>query len=78
MKKVVQILKTSPNQEHAKMTAREREFLEAEHVLYQDTVLKASTVKCQILIAIGIAKLATWPLLIDVFRRTDMLLTSVN
>jgi len=34
-----------------------REFLEAEHVLllYQDTVLKASTVKCQILIAKAIA-----------------------
>jgi len=40
-----------------------REFLEAEYVLYQDTVLKASTVKCQILIAKGIAKLATWHLL---------------
>jgi len=39
------------------------EFIEAEHVLYEDTVLKASTVKCQILIAKGIAKLATWPLL---------------
>jgi len=36
-----------------------REFLEAEHVLYQDTALKASTVKCQILIAKGITKLAT-------------------
>ena len=56
-----------------------REFL-AEHVLYQDTVLKASTVKCQILIAKVIAKVATWPLLqsIDVFRRRDVLLTSVN
>jgi len=40
-----------------------REFLQAEHILYQDTVLKASTVKCHILIAKGIAKLTSWPLL---------------